>query len=55
MEAAEVRMMMMLIMRLVRMKIYLGKADCMKVMKAGEDLQDQSHVWVGKVVRMPWC
>ena len=46
-------MMRMLIMRLMR--IYLGKADCMKVMKAGEDLQDQSHVWVGKVVRMPWC
>ena len=35
--------------------VYLGKADCMEVMKAGGDLRDQSRVWEGKVERMPWC
>ena len=33
--------------------LYLGKADCMEVMKAGEGLRDQSLAWGGKVERMP--
>ena len=33
--------------------LYLGKADCMEVMKAGGGLRDQSLASGGKVERMP--
>ena len=33
--------------------VYLGKADCMEVMKAEGALRDQNQVWGGKEVRMP--
>ena len=45
------RMVMMVVMMMVM--LYLGKADCMEVRKAGGDLRDQSQVWGGKVERMP--
>ena len=41
-------------MEVVRLT-YLGKADYMEVMRAVEDLLDQSHAVGGREERRPWC